>query len=214
MDFFYEAHSRTGTGVRERVTEVTPSGMVLAENKGMVHVDLLTAKAPAGSTTLDRPLDHLIACHRRIDDKLSVLERASEHMGDRTEEALHACHSTFAFLDSAGMLHIEDEEQSVFPRIRIHASANELNYLHDLESQHHELDACVSRLKSLTKQLERDPAPPDAREAFAKTVVKLASLYRAHMNSENEVLTEIGRARLDEAALAEISFEMRLRRSH
>lgn len=180
----------------------------------MIHADQLTAKAPADSTTLDRPLDHLVACHRRIEDKLCVLERALAHMEDRREDALYACHSTFAFLDSAGVLHTEDEEESVFPRIRFHATANELAYLDALESQHREVEACLTKLKSLTKQLERDPAPPDAREAFAQTVVKLANLYRAHMASENEVLTEIGRARLDEVALAEIAFEMRLRRSH
>ena len=46
-----------------------------------------------------------------------------------------------------------------------------------------------------------------------QTARKLVELYRAHIASENEVLTGIGHARLDEVALAEIAFEMRLRRS-
>jgi iron-sulfur cluster repair protein YtfE (RIC family) len=180
----------------------------------MIHVDLLTAKGPAESATLDRPLDHLVACHRRIEERLCVLERASTHMADRTEEALHACHSAFTFLDSSGVIHTEDEEESIFPRIRRHATSDELAYLDALESQHREVESCLARLKSLTKQLERDPAPAQAREAFAQAVAKVANLYRTHMASENEVLTEIGRTRLDEVALAEIAFEMRLRRSH
>ncbi|MDR3719592.1 MAG: hemerythrin domain-containing protein [Bryobacteraceae bacterium] len=180
----------------------------------MIHADLLTAKGPAESATLDRPLDHLVACHRRIEDKLCVLERASAHMEDRTGEALHACHSAFAFLDSSGVLHTEDEEKSVFPRIRLHATSEEQAYLDGLEAQHREVEACFTRLKSLTGQLERDPSAAPAREAFAQGVAKLAGLYRAHIASENEVLTAIGRERLDEVALAEIAFEMRQRRSH
>lgn len=180
----------------------------------MIHADQLTAKGPAQSATLDRPLDHLMACHQRIEDKLCVLERASAHMEDRTEEALRACHSVFTFLDSSGVFHTEDEEESMFPRIRLRATAEELVYLDSLEAQHREVEGCLARVRSLTKQLERDPLPLHTRQAFAETVVKLVSLYRAHMASENETLTEIARARLDEVALAEIAFEMRLRRSH
>jgi iron-sulfur cluster repair protein YtfE (RIC family) len=180
----------------------------------MIHADLLATKALAEPATLDRPLDHLVACHRRIEDKLCVLERASAHMEVRTEEALHACHSAFTFLDTGGVLHTEDEEESVFPRIRLHATGEERAYLDGLEAQHREVEACFTRLKSLTKQLERDPFSAPAREAFAQGVAKLASLYRAHIASESEVLTAIGRERLDEVALAEIAFEMRLRRSH
>ena len=164
----------------------------------MIHADVLTASRQAQNATLDRPLDHLMACHQRIEDKLCVLERASEHMEDRFDEALRACHSVFSFLDSSGVFHTEDEEQSVFPRIRLHASPEELAYLDRLEEQHREVEACLLRLKSLTKQLERDPAAAQTRDAFTQTAAKLVSLYRAHMASENVALIEIGRARLDE----------------
>jgi iron-sulfur cluster repair protein YtfE (RIC family) len=180
----------------------------------MIQVDLLTPTGKTEPASLDRPLDHLVACHRRIEDKLSVLERAVTHLEDRTEEALQACHSVFAFLDSSGMLHSEDEEESVFPRIRLQATGEELAYLDSLELQHREAEGYIARLKNLTKQLERDPSLPATREALAQTAGKLVTLYRAHIASENEVLTRIGRARLDEVALAEISFEMRVRRSH
>jgi hemerythrin-like domain-containing protein len=80
--------------------------------------------------------------------------------------------------------------------------------------QHREAEGYIARLKNLTKQLERDPSLPATCEVLAQTAGKLVTLYRAHIASENEVLTRIGRARLDEVALAEISFEMRVRRSH
>jgi iron-sulfur cluster repair protein YtfE (RIC family) len=180
----------------------------------MIQVDLLNSAGKTEPATLDRPLDHLVACHRRIEDKLSVLERAAAHLQDRTEEALHACHSVFAFLDSSGMLHSQDEEESVFPRIRLQATGEEMAYLDSLELQHREAEGYIARLKNLTNQLERDPSVLATREALAQTATKLAALYRAHMASENEVLIRIGRARLDEVSLAEIAFEMRVRRSH
>lgn len=180
----------------------------------MIPVDQLNPAGKADSATLDRPLDHLVACHHRIEDKFVVLERAVAHLEDRTEDALHACRSVITFLDSSGILHTEDEEESVFPRIRKHATDDELAYLDSLELQHREAEGCVARLRNLTKQLERDPSILPAREALGQTALKLAAIYRAHMASENEVLISIGHARLDEVALAEIAFEMRLRRSH
>ena len=179
----------------------------------MIQVDLLNPAGQTESATLDRPLDHLVACHRRIDYKLSVLERAVTHLEDRTEEALHACRSVFTFLDGSGTLHTEDEEESIFPRIRLHATGEELAYLDSLELQHRDVEGVVARLRNLTKQLERDPSLLPARDALVQTARKLVELYRAHIASENEVLTGIGHARLDEVALAEIAFEMRLRRS-
>jgi iron-sulfur cluster repair protein YtfE (RIC family) len=179
----------------------------------MIQVDPLNSAGRTESATLDRPLDHLVACHRRIEDKLSILERAVTHLDDRNEEALQACRSVFTFLDGSGMLHTEDEEESVFPRIRLHATSEELAYLDSLELQHRDAEGGVARLRNLTKQLERDPSLLPARDALVQTARKLVELYRSHIASENEVLTGIGHARLDEVSLAEIAFEMRLRRS-
>ena len=41
-------------------------------------------------SSLDRPLDHLMACHRRIEERLEVMERAAAHLGDLRAEALAA----------------------------------------------------------------------------------------------------------------------------
>jgi len=66
-----------------------------------VHA-LRSARSPAG-------------CHRRIEERLATLERAAEHLNDRTGAALVAFRSVFEFMDSAGVLHTADEEESLFP---------------------------------------------------------------------------------------------------
>ncbi len=180
----------------------------------MIPVDLLNPAGKADPVTFDRPLEHLVACHRRIEEKLVVLERAAAQLEDRTEEAISAVRSIITFLDTSGILHTDDEEQSVFPRIRTQASKEELAYLDLLEIQHREIEGYVARLRNLTKQLERDPGLVHARQGVVQMAMKIAALYRSHIASENEALTRIGHARLDEVALAEIAFEMRLRRSH
>ena len=61
------------------------------------------------------PIEHLLACHRRIEDRLAILERAGEHLEDRPEESLLAISNSLRFLDTSGVLHTVDEEESVFP---------------------------------------------------------------------------------------------------
>jgi hypothetical protein len=62
------------------------------------------------ATTIDTPLEHLTACHRRIEDRLATLGRAADHWGDASEAAWEAIRKTILFLDSNGALHTMDEE--------------------------------------------------------------------------------------------------------
>lgn len=69
-------------------------------------------------STPDAPLEHLMACHRRIEERLATFERAGEALVERREEALKAIRSAFAFMESNGAMRTWDEEESVFPRLR------------------------------------------------------------------------------------------------
>lgn len=214
MDFFYRVYGGAPGGASVALSGAARSARNSAKLKEMAHVDLFNSSDAVETATPDRPLDYLMAWHRRAENILSVLERAASLPEDqRTEEALRACRLVFAGTQASGLLHIEDEEESVFPRIRLKAKGEEIPYLDSLELQHRELEGCLARLKNLITELDRDPSSPLKREAFVQTVVKLIALYRAHIASEDEALIRFGRARLDEAALAEIAVEMRLRRS-
>src|SRR5689334_840774 len=93
------------------------------------------------------PLEHLLACHRRIENRLATLERAGEHLEDRTGEPLIAISNSLRFMDTSGVLHTVDEEQSVFPRLRSSLSPEEIAYLDGLESQHRQVDEVYTSLK-------------------------------------------------------------------
>jgi hypothetical protein len=77
----------------------------------------LNARADAAAT-LDQPLEHLTACHRRIEQRLDTLERVVPFLRTRRDEALQAIRNAFAFLDGSGVRHTQDEEGSIFPRLR------------------------------------------------------------------------------------------------
>lgn len=166
----------------------------------------------AGQSTLDRPLDHLMACHRRIEDRLDTLQRAGDHLGTRLAEALGAVHSSLRFFDSNGVLHTEDEEQSVFPRLRPRLRDQDRDYVASLEQQHDEADALYAELKEIVGKLDAGAADARLIERYQATVSRLASLYREHIASEDDALVRLGREHFTEDELRQISAEMKRRR--
>lgn len=160
-------------------------------------------------SSLDRPLDHLMACHRRIEERLDVMERAAAHLDELREEAMKAFASAFAFLDTSGVLHTADEEESLFPRLRPLLEMGERTYLAGLEHDHTEAHRMYAELKELVA------APGEGEEWAAKVrglVERLSAHYRRHIASEDETLQGYAAGLLSAPALAEIAAEMRARR--
>ncbi|MCW5981578.1 MAG: hemerythrin domain-containing protein [Bryobacteraceae bacterium] len=163
--------------------------------------------------TLERPLDHLVACHRRIEQRLETLERVVPHLADRREEALAAIRSSLEFFDTNGAWHTEDEEQSVFPRLRDQVSPEQRAYLAELERQHDDAEALHVELTRRVEDMKAaDPIPTDLIHRYAAVVGKLAAIYRPHIASEDAVLNELGRRVLGDAELLQIAGEMKRRR--
>ena len=69
--------------------------------------------------SFDDPIGMLEACHRRIEQKLEALARASAALATDTPAALAALAEVVGYFDQAGTRHKEDEEFSLFPRVPI-----------------------------------------------------------------------------------------------
>lgn len=175
----------------------------------MYTVDRLLRGSVArdAKATLDHPLDHLVACHGRIEERLAVLERAAEHFETAPDEAREAAAACFRYFETSGVLHTRDEEESVFPRLTPRLARGDAAYLDDLETQHREADELYGRVRQLPETLS-----PDALGAWRDAVAKFCALYRSHIASENEQLIRLARAALTEGELAAISSEMKSRR--
>lgn len=165
------------------------------------------------NATIDTPVEHLVACHRRIEDRLATLERASGHLSVRRNEALEAIRKSIAFLNSSGAQHTMDEEASVFPRLRPSLSPEDLHYLDSLEGQHREAESVFAQLKEVVEQMTVAPEASAALDLrYSELAARLASLYRPHIQSEDEILTRLARQKLSPDDLRAISVEMRERR--
>jgi len=158
----------------------------------------------ASSATIDMPIEHLMACHRRIEQRLDTLVRAAGHLEEDRAAALEAIQKSLAFLDSSGVQHTEDEEASLFPRLRARLTPDQIAYLDSLEAQHVRAEGILCRLKQLVHS--------GHFEQYRACAEELRSLYREHIRSEDTILTALAKQSISESELMEISREMRVRR--
>ncbi len=165
-------------------------------------------------TTIEYPLEHLVACHRRIEERLDMLERAGGHLENEPADALEAIDACLRFFDSNGVLHTADEERSLFPRLRPRLTAEELALLGELEQQHREADALYADLKAVVADLRKSPRDRGPIERYRSLAARLTELYRAHISFEDRELIRIAKRDLTRGDLEAISKEMRRRRSH
>ncbi|HYO81461.1 MAG TPA: hemerythrin domain-containing protein [Bryobacteraceae bacterium] len=162
-------------------------------------------------TIEDEPIDHLIACHDRILARLVTLERIRSGLHTDPKAALTALRNTLRFFDLSGRLHTEDEEYSVFPRLRARLTREQLTYLDNLESEHREKERVYADLRTLAGELD-DEITDNRVQRYSALVSRLCGLYRSHIASENDVLVRLGRESLTEQERSEIHREMRARR--
>ncbi len=173
----------------------------------MFTVDRLLRGSVAADarSTIDYPLDHLVACHGRIVERLSILERAASQLEAQPEAARQAIDSVFRYFETSGAKHTADEEESVFPRLLVRLTPAEQAYLGQLEAQHREADELYAALQQV-------PEPGGNLDGWRAAIARVCALYRDHIASENDRLIAAGRRLLPEPELESISAEMRARR--
>jgi hemerythrin-like domain-containing protein len=172
----------------------------------MIHI----GPAPP-SSTLDSPIEHLNACHRRIEERLLTLERAGAALVQRPAEALAAIQAAFWFFDSSGANHTADEEDSLFPRLTPHLAPEDLQWLAALEAEHARAEALYDRLKAHVATLPPQPTPAQ-QDLYAELAAALCSLYRQHIQNEDSRFPLLASRALSPADLDAIAREMKLRR--
>lgn len=165
---------------------------------------------PAASA-ITSPVDHLGACHRRIEERLATLERVGPVLLTRTAEALAALEAVFWFFDSSAVTHTADEEESFFPRLAGKINADEAAFLADLEAEHARAEALYDQLKSCVAGFAKPPTEDDQRR-YIGLAAALCEIYRTHIRHEDARFHDLAARLLQPAELDEISREMRQRR--
>lgn len=172
---------------------------------------MITIRPHTPAATLDSPIDHLSACHRRIEERLDTIERAGPHLLTNTGEALAAIRAAFRFFDASGAHHTADEEESFFPRLAAHLTPEEHWFLKDLQSEHNQAEAIYADLKTHVADMANPPTTQD-QFRYSDLAAALCSLYRRHIRNEDARFPAIAARTLSAADIDAISQEMKNRR--
>lgn len=172
---------------------------------------MITIRATPPAPSLDSPVDHLAACHRRIEERLNTLERVAPHLRTRTAEALAAIQAVFWFFDSSGVHHTADEEESFFPRLAAHLTPEEQQFLDGLEIEHTAAEKLYDELKAHVANMASPPTEDDEIR-YAAHAAALCEIYRQHIRNEDARFPVMAAKALSPADLEAIAGEMKQRR--
>ena len=162
----------------------------------------------------DEPLDMLEACHERIQAQLATLERLGPHLETHgcDAEARTAAQAVLRYFDTAGALHHQDEDQDLFPLLRLKAAAggrqDVTQAIDELGEEHQSMDAQWKRLR------ERLLAIVDGTPRLdSENVARFVWLYRRHMDREATAVLPFARHVLDPAERGALGRKMAARRN-
>jgi hemerythrin-like domain-containing protein len=159
---------------------------------------------PVDPALLNRPIDYLHAVHLCERELCALLERIAARGHARTDEIAAAR----GFLSGDLPAHLEDEEQDLFPLLRLRCEAED------------EIDRLLDRLQD-----DHRHARPDARAVLdilrapsrlspraTGVLRRFADHARRHLILENAILIPFARLRLTGADLDTLRASMRRRR--
>lgn len=168
---------------------------------------------------IDDPLEHILACHEQIERRLVTLAHAAMTVafseGAMLADAAAALGYEVEVLEAIDRLHTEDEEESLFPRLRANLKPD-LSVLDplmaSLEHQHQNEQAAFAKLKAAVKALAAAGTQPSEAAGSCEDLVReLAAVCGPHMALENESLLPLVRKALTAADLDAVRAEMRQR---
>lgn len=167
------------------------------------------------------PLAMLSDCHRRIERFLDgLLKVAAAGGGLLDAPQREALDTALRYFDGMGAKHNADEEDSLFPRLRVAIEATGdatgeaiLSGLARLEAEHEAAASAHAAVRELGQRWLTDARLPAAdAERFMALLTELREVYREHIRFEDEVVFPYAARMLAVAQLAEVGQEMADRR--
>jgi hemerythrin-like domain-containing protein len=169
-------------------------------------------------SSFDDPLGLLSDCHRRIEKFLAQLIRITEQArgGPLTESLTEPMATALRYFARAAPLHTQDEEASLFPRLRDTRSPDAtgaLDALDRLEADHRVADASHAEVDALGNQwLRAGSLSTDEADRLLTVLRSLQALYARHIEVEDTAVFPLAGRLLEERDLATVGREMATRR--
>ncbi len=164
-------------------------------------------KAPAAGDLVG----HLLACHQRIRRFVALAAKAGESAAAEAE-IVDACAAVERYFERALPFHIDDEEQSIVPRL-VGKRADVDQALRTMEAQHHAHEPLVAELLAASRSLRQLPDRATSRERLRVAAVRLAAELEPHLELEERVVFPAVRSLLAAEEQAQIRGEQGARRS-
>jgi hemerythrin-like domain-containing protein len=164
------------------------------------------------------PLGLLSDCHRRIERFLDGLIAISEEaQGNKLDDVQRQQFEVgLRYFRDAAPNHTLDEEESLFPRLRLHKDGESLTalaLLDGLHADHTEAEIKHQRVDDLGRAwLADERLSPDHARIFISLLKELRATYEKHIAVEDNELFPLAGRTLDRAELEAIAHEMAARR--
>ena len=133
-----------------------------------------------------------------------------------TEETRAALESALRYFREAAPKHTADEEQSLFPRMRLKRDPNveaAIKRLEPLEHDHLLAGSLHAEMEELGQRyLAVGSLESTGVEAFRKAIASLVSIYKQHIRIEDDLVFPLAKRLLSIADIAAIADEMAARR--
>ena len=163
----------------------------------------------------DDPLGLLRACHTRIRQRCTLLDRIIEHIEKEgaDEQVRQACRQVLNYFRTSGKQHHQDEECDLFPALLEACDADKREAFQDvvdsLQADHHVMAQAWDALEPALQALEGGAA----QTLDPKLVERFQTLYLPHIDREEIAAFDAAAQCLDAAALERIGRAMAARRN-
>lgn len=183
--------------------------------RGELLMPIAIGQAP--ESDFDDPLGMLSDCHRRIKRFLETLINVAEQArGGALDEQQHrALETALRYFREGAPKHTSDEEDSLFPRIRIRAAASDERsaLLTDLHSDHQAVVTRHAEVDQLGRAwLSNGMLTVEAAERLIQLLHGLRETYEEHIETEETELFPFAAKLLTPGDLQEVGKEMARRR--
>lgn len=162
---------------------------------------------PTPKGLIEEPLDFLFAEHHRQRQAALILTFIADGQFEET-----GVRELIEFIQNDFETHVQDEELGFFPILKSCCPPEDnIDSIVARLVEEHKKDESVSEeildiLKTIARNRKATPAQSRQLRAFAEHI-------RQHLAFENAVLLPIARARMNEAALSQLSADMKSRRA-
>ena len=174
---------------------------------------MISLSATEHLPSFDDPIEMLLACHGRILSQCDTLRKLTTHLTSHgcDQQVQQAATNIMRYFDTAGQFHHQDEEEDLFPALRISANADK-SYLDSLFvrllKEHAEMFDVWIKLRPELFQLSQGVQVTLADSLIESFIFK----YTSHIAVEEEELLPLSMRLLDSQQMIKIGKRMAERR--